>query len=127
MVATRNIIKEQLFLHEKKELEDLAQNAKIKWCIEGDENSKFFHGVLNRKRSQVAIKGVKVDGDWVTEPGAVKEVFLSYFRDKFKHFQAAGVRQPSANYRQLSSETVARVGRPVSREEIRSAVWACSS
>lgn len=27
----------------------IAQKAKIKWVIEGDENSNLFHGVLNRK------------------------------------------------------------------------------
>ncbi|GJR44788.1 nucleotide-binding alpha-beta plait domain-containing protein, partial [Tanacetum coccineum] len=31
---------------------DLAQKAKVKWAIEGDENSRYFHGVLNKKRSQ---------------------------------------------------------------------------
>ncbi|GKB31505.1 RNA-directed DNA polymerase, eukaryota [Tanacetum coccineum] len=30
---------------------DLAQKAKVKWAIEGDENSRYFHGVLNKKRN----------------------------------------------------------------------------
>ncbi|GKA24355.1 RNA-directed DNA polymerase, eukaryota [Tanacetum coccineum] len=29
---------------------DVAQKAKICWSIKGDENSKYFHGVLNKKR-----------------------------------------------------------------------------
>ena len=76
LLAVRNSTREKLFMHEKKEMSDLAQKAKIKWSIEGDENSKFFHGLLNRKRRQDAIKGVQVDGDWVTEPMHVKDVFF---------------------------------------------------
>ncbi|GJT25808.1 RNA-directed DNA polymerase, eukaryota [Tanacetum coccineum] len=30
---------------------DLIQKAKIRWAIEGDENSKYFHGIINKKRS----------------------------------------------------------------------------
>ncbi|GJS45682.1 hypothetical protein Tco_0595803 [Tanacetum coccineum] len=37
---------------------DLAQKAKVKWAIEGDENSRYFHGVLNKKRSQSNIRGL---------------------------------------------------------------------
>ncbi|GKA14232.1 RNA-directed DNA polymerase, eukaryota, partial [Tanacetum coccineum] len=29
---------------------DLAQKAKVKWAIEKDENSRYFHGVLNKKK-----------------------------------------------------------------------------
>ncbi|GKB51728.1 RNA-directed DNA polymerase, eukaryota, reverse transcriptase zinc-binding domain protein, partial [Tanacetum coccineum] len=29
---------------------DLIQNARVKWDIEGDENSKFFHCFINQKR-----------------------------------------------------------------------------
>ncbi|GJZ36499.1 RNA-directed DNA polymerase, eukaryota [Tanacetum coccineum] len=29
---------------------DFVQKAKVRWAIEGDENTKFFHGVINRKR-----------------------------------------------------------------------------
>nr|GEZ63154.1 RNA-directed DNA polymerase, eukaryota [Tanacetum cinerariifolium] len=42
--------------------------SKVKWAIEGDENSNFFHGIINKKRSQLSIRGVFVDGDWVTNP-----------------------------------------------------------
>nr|GEX47737.1 RNA-directed DNA polymerase, eukaryota, reverse transcriptase zinc-binding domain protein [Tanacetum cinerariifolium] len=33
------------------------QKAKIKWSVEGDENSHFFHGVLNKRRKQMSIMG----------------------------------------------------------------------
>ncbi|GJW80447.1 RNA-directed DNA polymerase, eukaryota [Tanacetum coccineum] len=32
-------------------------------AIEGDQNSKFFHGIISRKRANLAIKGVMVDGE----------------------------------------------------------------
>ncbi|GJS12352.1 RNA-directed DNA polymerase, eukaryota [Tanacetum coccineum] len=47
---------------------EVAQKAKIKWSIEVDENSKYFHGILNKKRSQLAIRGILVDGSWIDSP-----------------------------------------------------------
>nr|GEV35789.1 RNA-directed DNA polymerase, eukaryota [Tanacetum cinerariifolium] len=35
---------------------DLAQKAKIKWAIEGDENSKFLHGIVNKKEDILPLK-----------------------------------------------------------------------
>ena len=57
---------------------DIMQKAKIKWAIEGDENSKFYHGILKRKRKNLAMKGVNVEGVWVTEPTQVKNVFILF-------------------------------------------------
>ncbi|GJV08791.1 RNA-directed DNA polymerase, eukaryota [Tanacetum coccineum] len=51
--------------------------VQIQWAIEGDENSKFFHGIINRKRVNLAIKGVMVDGD-CGRPCHVKEEFPSF-------------------------------------------------
>nr|GEZ34117.1 RNA-directed DNA polymerase, eukaryota [Tanacetum cinerariifolium] len=47
---------------EKVDAMKVAQKAKIKWSIEGDENSKYYHGVLNKKRDRLTIRGVLVDG-----------------------------------------------------------------
>ncbi|GJZ86850.1 RNA-directed DNA polymerase, eukaryota, reverse transcriptase zinc-binding domain protein, partial [Tanacetum coccineum] len=46
------------------------QKAKVKWSIEGDENTSFFHGVLNKKRSILKIRGIMVDGNWIESPKA---------------------------------------------------------
>nr|GEX18753.1 integrase, catalytic region, zinc finger, CCHC-type, peptidase aspartic, catalytic [Tanacetum cinerariifolium] len=49
-----------------------AQKAKIKWAIEGDENSKYYHGVINKKRNQLNICGTLVEGTWIDSPSLVK-------------------------------------------------------
>ncbi|GJS34390.1 RNA-directed DNA polymerase, eukaryota [Tanacetum coccineum] len=40
-------------LHELKQSDrkDVAQKAKVQWAIEGDENSKYFHGIINKRRA----------------------------------------------------------------------------
>nr|GEW11558.1 RNA-directed DNA polymerase, eukaryota [Tanacetum cinerariifolium] len=59
------------------------QKAKIQWAVKGDENSKFFHRIINRKRANLAVKGIMIDGEWVDEPNRVKEEFQDYFANRF--------------------------------------------
>nr|GFA72950.1 RNA-directed DNA polymerase, eukaryota [Tanacetum cinerariifolium] len=51
---------------------EAAQKAKIKWAIEEDENTKYYHGIVNKKRNQLAIRGVLKDGIWIENPNLVK-------------------------------------------------------
>nr|GEY52774.1 RNA-directed DNA polymerase, eukaryota [Tanacetum cinerariifolium] len=67
-----------------KETTDSFQKLKVRWAIERDENSKFFHGIINKKQSQLAIRGVFVDGCWCTDPILVKEAFHDHFEARFK-------------------------------------------
>nr|GEW98201.1 RNA-directed DNA polymerase, eukaryota [Tanacetum cinerariifolium] len=87
----------QCKLHDINQMEakDSFQKSKIKWAIEGDENSKFFHDIINKKRSQLAIRGVFDNGLWCTVPDKLKRLFL----------------------------ITLRLERNVSRDEIRLAVW----
>ncbi|GKE07425.1 RNA-directed DNA polymerase, eukaryota, partial [Tanacetum coccineum] len=76
------------------DVRDQMQKAKIQWAIEGDENSKFFHGIINKKRVHLSIKGIMVDGEWVDDPSRVKDEFRSHFATRF---QDPGVRRSRLN------------------------------
>nr|GEZ92395.1 RNA-directed DNA polymerase, eukaryota [Tanacetum cinerariifolium] len=47
---------------------EMTQKAKVKWAVEGDENSSFFHEVLNKNRNLLNIRGVMANGVWVDNP-----------------------------------------------------------
>ncbi|GKC52819.1 hypothetical protein Tco_1075564 [Tanacetum coccineum] len=101
------------------------QKAKIQWAIEGDENSKFFHGIINRKRINLAIKGVMVDGDWVDDPCRVKEELRLHFANRFR---APVDTRYKLNYtfpNKLQPDQMATLESLVSRDEVRNAVWGC--
>ncbi|GKA52519.1 RNA-directed DNA polymerase, eukaryota [Tanacetum coccineum] len=100
---------------------DQMQKAKIQWAVEGDENSKFFHGIVNRKRVHLSVKGVMVDGEWVDEPNRVKEEFRSHFANRF---QDTGVSHCRLNFRfpsRLTADQISDLEKPVSSDEIRKA------
>ncbi|GJS55968.1 RNA-directed DNA polymerase, eukaryota [Tanacetum coccineum] len=104
---------------------DYMQKAKIQWAIEGDENSNFFHGIINRKRANLAIKGVMVDGEWVDDPCRVKEEFRLHFANRFR---APAANRCKLNYtfpNRLSSDQLDMLESPISRDEVRNAVWGC--
>ncbi|GJT83577.1 hypothetical protein Tco_1057919 [Tanacetum coccineum] len=67
LVHERTVLLKDIYKVNSRLSLDFAQKAKVRWSIEGDENSKYFHGILNKKRSQLAIRGVLVDGDWIVE------------------------------------------------------------
>ncbi|GJT27996.1 hypothetical protein Tco_0908271 [Tanacetum coccineum] len=63
--------------HEKlRYIEKKIDDAHIKWDIEGDENSKFFHGMINNKKRSKAIAGILHDGVWISDPLLIKEVMV---------------------------------------------------
>ncbi|GKC71861.1 RNA-directed DNA polymerase, eukaryota, partial [Tanacetum coccineum] len=106
---------------------DLIQKAKIRWAIEGDENSKFFHGIINKKRSQLAIRGILVNGDWIDDPHMVKHEFHSHFakRSEAPVFDSMSFEHPFPN--RLISDQIEDLERCVSYEEIKRAVWDCGT
>ncbi|GJX71521.1 RNA-directed DNA polymerase, eukaryota [Tanacetum coccineum] len=125
LLLSRLDILKQLQDIQSSESHDFIQKAKIQWAVEGDENSKFFHGIINRKRANLAIKGVMVDGVWVDDPVCVKEEFCSHFANRFRapvnHHCKLNFIFPN----RLSPDQVGDLERPVTKDEVRTAVWGC--
>ncbi|GJX41629.1 RNA-directed DNA polymerase, eukaryota, partial [Tanacetum coccineum] len=106
---------------------DLAQKAKVKRVIEGDENSSYFHSSINRKRRQAAMRGVIKDGVWMVEPNDIKAEFKDHFQSRFS--KDGGVRPTilSDCFLKLSTNQITSLDAPFSCEEIKKAAWDCGS
>ncbi|GJW49517.1 RNA-directed DNA polymerase, eukaryota, reverse transcriptase zinc-binding domain protein [Tanacetum coccineum] len=63
---------------------DLIQKARVKWDIEGDENTKFFHGLINQKRQNQMINGIMVEGNWITDLSLIKDALFQFYKVKFQ-------------------------------------------
>ncbi|KAJ0806196.1 putative Endonuclease/exonuclease/phosphatase superfamily [Helianthus annuus] len=68
---------------EESKVMDLRQRSRIKWAKEGDENSKFFHSMINSRKASNSIHGIEVNGVWISKPTLVKKEVFRFFRDKF--------------------------------------------
>nr|GEW45421.1 cytochrome P450 [Tanacetum cinerariifolium] len=63
VVSRPNTVKELTHLEHLK-LKDIRQKAKVRWVLEGDDNSSFFHGMLNNPRNRSRINGLNIQGEW---------------------------------------------------------------
>ncbi|GJQ92236.1 RNA-directed DNA polymerase, eukaryota [Tanacetum coccineum] len=104
---------------------ELSQKAKVRWSIEGDKNSKYFHGIINSKISQLNIRGILQDGDWVVEPNLVKLEFLKHFSNQFSKPLNTGVKIDFQFPIRLRFEQIEELECSISYEEIKKAVWDC--
>nr|GEY90958.1 RNA-directed DNA polymerase, eukaryota [Tanacetum cinerariifolium] len=104
---------------------EVVQKAKIKWAIEGDKNIKYYHGILNKKRNQLAIRGVLKDGIWIENPNLVKSEFLLHFKNRFQKPCSVRPVLDMTFPRQLSAMQHIDMESDVSYQEIKRAVWDC--
>nr|GEX54827.1 hypothetical protein [Tanacetum cinerariifolium] len=111
-------------LDEKKKLENMdgAQKAKVKWSIEGDENSKFFHGIINKKIYTLAIRGMMMNGEWVIDPNRIKKEFRKHFSHQFLKPPDSRCTLNFAFPKQLSAKQRDFLDGWVTRQEMKKAV-----
>ncbi|GJX32752.1 RNA-directed DNA polymerase, eukaryota [Tanacetum coccineum] len=62
-VMTRAMSVKELANLEYSKAKDLRKKSKSKWALEGDENSGFFHGIINNNMNR-SIKGLNIQGSW---------------------------------------------------------------
>nr|GEZ28800.1 hypothetical protein [Tanacetum cinerariifolium] len=106
---------------------ETAQKAKIKWAIDGDENTRFYHGIINKRCSIQNIKGIIVEGKWIDEPDMVKKEFIDHFTNRFCK-PVKSTASIDANFpNQLDSDQQSFLERDVTNAEIKKAVWECGT
>ncbi|KAK6150274.1 hypothetical protein DH2020_015206 [Rehmannia glutinosa] len=70
---------------EKIEEEFWRQKAAIRWVNEGERNTKYFHSIVQKKRSRGRIFSIEENGALLTEPQALKESGNRFFAKLFSN------------------------------------------
>ncbi|KAJ0716266.1 putative RNA-directed DNA polymerase [Helianthus annuus] len=104
---------------------DLKQRARSKWALDGDENSKFFHALINNRKVSNTIHGLDINGEWCSKPKAIKKQVLSFFRDKFKEEKPIRPDLLCGNLRKISDWESEWLVELFSDSEIKDAVFGC--
>nr|GEV68330.1 RNA-directed DNA polymerase, eukaryota [Tanacetum cinerariifolium] len=105
-----------------KVVDAIIYKAKIKWSIEGDENFSFYHGVLNKKQSQLNIRGIMVEGTWNDSPQTMKSEFFQHFRRRFDKPDVSRAYLDMNYSKTLIIDQQVELELEVSKEEIKRAV-----
>ncbi|GKD78986.1 hypothetical protein Tco_1341607, partial [Tanacetum coccineum] len=106
---------------------DISQKAKVRWGIEADENTKFFHAIVNQKCRTLSIHGIKHDGLWLTDPPKIKDAFHSVFEAKFKKKDVDKIVVRSPFYNSLHEDQNTFLVSSVTDAEIHDAICDCGS
>ncbi|XP_076954105.1 uncharacterized protein LOC143628378 [Bidens hawaiensis] len=108
-------------------IQDLHQKSRVNWAKFGDDNTAFYHGVINGRKAKNSIPGLLIDGVWVAKPSLVKIEIFKHFRDHFSDHNQ--VRPPlfCEDIKKIPIELVESLISRFSKDEIKAAVFDCGS
>ncbi|XP_059306168.1 uncharacterized protein LOC132057547 [Lycium ferocissimum] len=75
--------KADFILHLKHVESYWRQKANIKWQLEGDENTKFFHSVVRGRTSALQINMIQKDGIWIQGDREIGLAAAEYYQNLF--------------------------------------------
>ncbi|GJR80713.1 RNA-directed DNA polymerase, eukaryota [Tanacetum coccineum] len=92
---------------------------------QGDENSKYFHGIINKQSNNLAIRGILIDGAWIEDPKIVKDEFFTHIKDRFINTCSNRLTLDMKFPNKLSIDQKTDLERPFTKEEIKGVVLQC--
>ncbi|GJV75115.1 calcium/proton exchanger [Tanacetum coccineum] len=94
IVETRNLTTNEIgsrlsFLKQIEDLNhikglDLLQKSCIKCAVEGDENTSFFHGMINCKFGKSRINCINIQGSWISNHPLVISHIYNFHKCKYE-------------------------------------------
>ncbi|GKA86928.1 hypothetical protein Tco_0808639 [Tanacetum coccineum] len=100
-------------------------NLKVRCAVDGDENSHFFHGMLNSKLNHSRINGLNILGPWITNPVLIKNHIYQFYESKFKETSNRRPTFTSNLFKHISVEDSNLLNCTITPQEIKDAILDC--
>ncbi|GMI73679.1 hypothetical protein HRI_001037200 [Hibiscus trionum] len=88
----------------RKEESVWIQNSRVKWFIEGDRNTKFFHLVASNRRRKNQIHSVKIGDESISDPTRINEGIFQHFSELYKKGDTLKVEDFNVDFATLSED-----------------------
>jgi hypothetical protein len=79
--ALRYHLEECIVLMYQREEEYWRQRGRIKWTLQGDANTKYFHAVANGRRRKCTISTLVSGDGFVSDKLGIQKVIYDFYRD----------------------------------------------
>lgn len=126
-LVDRNLGYKSIIEMEKTRSLDLRQKTRIKWAVDRDENTRFFHGYIYKINRKNLIDGLKISGEWCTDLTSIKQGIYSFFADKFNEKWPIRPKLVSRHFKKIYLADSKALEVPISLQKIKNAVWACGN
>ncbi|KAE8725177.1 hypothetical protein F3Y22_tig00009009pilonHSYRG00196 [Hibiscus syriacus] len=117
------VARKELWNLHRKEESIWLQRSRVRWSIEGDRNTKFFHMcALNRNRFNT-ISSLKVAEEVISEPDQLRGFVFNYFKDNFNSVTTLEVDKINLTFAKLTDDQKKLLEVRFSEQEVWEAVF----
>jgi hypothetical protein len=74
-------LEEQLLHIYIMEEEHCRQRGRVRWALQGDANTAYFHAVANGRRRKCNISKLTTDNGTITEPKLIQQHVYEFYRN----------------------------------------------
>ncbi|XP_071728388.1 uncharacterized protein [Rutidosis leptorrhynchoides] len=117
----------QLQSRQKTKRSMLKLESGVRWTVDGDENTKYFHASLKISEKLKGLSEVNINSEWINDPLCIKEATFSTFSEKFKRSSSCSVEYISSSFSKLTELDNSQLCKVFEADEIKMAVWKCAS
>ncbi|KAL4367675.1 hypothetical protein GQ457_05G016460 [Hibiscus cannabinus] len=111
-------MRRKLWEANRREEREWIQKSRLRWAVEGDRNTKFFHLVASARRRSNFINCLKVVANVINNPAEVKKAIELHFKDFYNKSLTIPIKSFECSLNKLSSESAERLEKPFCEEEV---------
>ncbi|GJY99693.1 RNA-directed DNA polymerase, eukaryota [Tanacetum coccineum] len=108
---------------DREKISMLKQKARVKWDVEGDENSKYFHSIIKRRNNKNNIRGLMANGTWSEGPTKIKDEMFKYYNNMFMKDGRERPKFRNCNIARIDEEDATNLEIPFSEAEAIQWFW----
>ncbi|XP_039005300.1 uncharacterized protein LOC120132647 [Hibiscus syriacus] len=102
----------------KKEESIWLQKSRLKWRIEGDKNTRFFHHSAIVRGRKNGIKSLRMGNEVIENPTLIRDLVVEFFNGLFTQSNSLEAEELNLEFLKLSKGQSLALEKPFSEEEV---------